>query len=126
MSPDDDSPEDRPEEFPVQPDAADPRQVKKLRVRKKLKARAEQAILRGLLAEPEGRRFLWGILFAAHTFETRFASGGYGFPIEHEIWFQAGAQDLGQRLYQSWDFADHQGVSLMLRENDSRFKTGEG
>jgi len=115
------APEDKPEEVAVQPDAADPRDLRKRRARKKIVAREDEIFIRRLLAAPEGRRFLWGILAAAHTFEERFSIGGYGFPIEQEIWFNAGQQQLGQRLYQTWDFLDHEGVSLMLREHDARF-----
>lgn len=131
MSGDDDvpeaiPPEDRPEDLPLQPNAADKREIKKRTVRKKVREREEVAFVRGLLGTPEGRRFLWGILAAAHTFEERFGVSHYGFPIEQETWFNAGQQQLGQRLYLSWDFIDHDGVSLMLREHDPRFLARAG
>lgn len=117
-----DQPEDRPEVLPAQPNAADPRDLKKRRVKRKLDDRSQEEFLRQLLSTAIGRKFLWSILTEAHAFETRFSLSGYGFPIEQEIWFNAGQQDLGQRLYQTWDFVDHEGVALMLRENDSRFQ----
>ncbi len=123
MSDVDEGREDRPEILPAQPNAASPKDIRKRKDRRKVEDRQDQEFIVGLLATPIGRRFLWSILQAAHTFEERFGVSAYGFPIEQEVWFNAGQQQLGQRLYQTWDFIDHDGVSLMLRENDPRFLT---
>lgn len=115
------APEDRPEVLPAQPNAANPVEIKKRRERRKIDDQGEVRLIREILANPIGRSFLWRIIHGAGTFEERFPVGLNGSPIDQEIWFNAGQQAFGQRLYQTWDFLDHDGVSLMLREHDPRF-----
>lgn len=81
----------------------------------------EEQFLRAVLKDQVGRRVLWGILSAAHTFDTRFAVGPAGFPDPNATWFHAGEQALGQGLYHKWMTIDPQAMFLMLAENDSRF-----
>ena len=69
-----------------------------------------------------GRRELWGILNEAHTFGEHFACGPNGFPQTEATWFHAGEQSLGMRLFLSWQVFSPEGVMLMLKEHDPRFK----
>lgn len=71
---------------------------------------------------PVGRREMWGILKAAHAFETSFACGPNGFPQPEATWFHAGEQAIGMRLFLSWQVFNPEGVLAMLKEHDPRFK----
>jgi hypothetical protein len=110
-----------PSEQPTE-DAASPRKVAQRRRSLAREREQEETYLRAVLADPVGRRVLYGILNAAHTFDTRFAVGPSGFPDANATWFHAGEQALGLGLYQRWQQIDHQAVFLMLTENDSRFQ----
>lgn len=108
-----DSPED---------DSASPRQVESKKRRIARERREREDFWRGVFASEVGRREMWGIIgVQAHAFETRFACGPTGFPQPESTWFQAGEQDIGQRLYQSLFYVDPKGVMLMLQEHDPRF-----
>lgn len=104
-----------------QPNAAEPKQVRKRRVTQKMRERDDVRFLQDILKDEAGRRFLWRILEAAHTFEERFACGPNGFPQVEATWFEAGIQSFGQRLYQTWLRTDPAAVAAMHRENDPRF-----
>lgn len=106
---------------PEATDAANEKQVRKRRVTQKMREREDALFLLSLLRNEAGRRFLWGILTAAHAFEERFACGPNGFPQVEATWFEAGIQSLGQRLYQTWLRTDPLAVAAMHRENDPRF-----
>lgn len=73
------------------------------------------------LSNEVGRAELWGILQDCHAFETRFACGPNGFPQPEATWFEAGKQDVGQRLFFTLTKHDRAGAFLMLDEHDPRF-----
>lgn len=102
-------------------DAGSPSGVRKQRTRSKLEATEGAKFWRGILATKVGRRELWRILQSAHAFETKFACGPNGFPQSEATWFARGEQDLGLRIFFSWQRIDPQGVLLMQQENDPRF-----
>ncbi len=55
-----------------------------------------------VMGDPVGRRVMWQFLtLDCHAFETRFAVGPNGFPQSESTWFEAGRQEVGQRLYKS-------------------------
>jgi hypothetical protein len=118
MSPDEDDLGESPAD---QPNAAEPKQVRKRRVTQKMRERDDARFIQDILKDEAGRRFLWAILTAAHTFEERFACGPNGFPQTEATWFHAGEQALGLRLYQTWLRTDPLAVAAMHRENDPRF-----
>ena len=111
--------------FPVeeQPlvDAGSPSGVRKQRTRSRLEAKEGAAFWRACLATKTGRRELWRILQSAHAFETKFACGPNGFPQSEATWFARGEQDLGLRIFFSWQRIDPENVLLMQQENDPRF-----
>jgi hypothetical protein len=111
--------------FPVedQPlvDAGSPSGVRKQRTRSRLEATEGAKFWRGCLATKVGRRELWRILQSAHAFETKFACGPNGFPQSEATWFARGEQDLGLRIFFSWQRIDPESVLLMQQENDPRF-----
>lgn len=72
-------------------------------------------LLGRLLAEPEGRRWLWDLLDYAHAFETRFASSGMG-PDPMGSMFYAGQQNVGWHLWEQLDAAAPDLAGLMRRE----------
>jgi hypothetical protein len=110
-----------PSEQPTE-DTGNARKVAQRRRKIDREQEQDEGYIRGMLADKIGRRVLYGILSAAHTFDTRFAVGPAGFADANATWFHAGEQALGQGLYQRWLQIDHQAVFLMLTENDSRFK----
>lgn len=82
----------------------------------------EDNLLRAILNERIGRRYLYRWLQAAHTFETNFAvTPEAGFPNQYMTWFLAGQKELGQQLFFSWLKLDPDKVKAMLDENDFRF-----
>jgi hypothetical protein len=89
--------------------------------KKRLEHERKQAeeFWRAIFANPIGRREMWGILQACHTFEERFACGPTGFPQPEATWFEAGQQSFGQRLYHSWAMIDRAGVLLMFEEQNT-------
>lgn len=104
-------------------DAGEPAQVKKRESKSKLRQRQSDAWWAKLLADPVGRREMWGIVQTeCHAFDERFACGPNGFPQPEATWFEAGRQSIGQRIYQTMFMRDPAGTMLMLAENDSRFE----
>ncbi len=103
------------------PSAVDDEQRKRRETVKARKAREDREFFRMVAASEVGRRLLWDILKKAHTFEVIFAYGG---PVPHDqaSWFKLGEQLLGLQIYQEWHLKEPEGVMLMLRENDARFK----
>ena len=125
MTDDDDELESDSSDVAQQPgvDAADVRSYRRQRNTAEFRKRQAQEFWQRIFADPIGRREMWGILQEAHAFETRFACGPSGIPQPEATWFEAGKQDLGQRLFQSWTVLDRAGVFLMLDEHDPRFVT---
>lgn len=114
--PDDD---DRIYEEPVETiNLSDGRTVKRARDRHTKQQREAAAFWQAVLRDKIGRREVWGLLKAAHTFETMFPSGPVGFPDPNAAWFRAGEQQLGQRTYQMLVRFDPEGVLAMQREHD--------
>ena len=74
-----------------------------------------------VLADPVGRRVMWGLLTDGHFLETRFACGPSGFPQAEATWFHAGEQDFALRLYHALIKYDRSGVFVMHDEHDPRF-----
>lgn len=120
---DDDPPEQRPEDLPDQVNAADPKEHRKRRRKAAYVASQQERFLRKLLADPEGRAFLWGILEGAHTFDLRwgFTPGGTN---ADGSWYFRGQQDLGLSLYHRWSVLDRAGVLAMMDEFHPGFKKG--
>lgn len=82
----------------------------------------EDSLLRAILNERIGRRYLYRWLQAARTFETNFAvTPDTGFPNQYMTWFLAGQKELGQQLFLSWLKLSPENVKTMLDENDFRF-----
>lgn len=116
--PDDDDilPEDRPELLPDQVDAASKPERKKREDKAKREAREDAEFLQRILQDPAGRRFLWGILYAAGTFEERYGFGPYGAVNQEASWSYRGQKDLGLRLYHQMSVLDRAGMLRMLDE----------
>lgn len=117
--------DEQPSEKPF--DAGDPVAARK-RVRK-LEFQQQQAadFWKRVFASDVGRREMWGILDACHTFETKFGVGPTGFPQPEATWFHRGEQSIGERLFHSWSRLDREGVWRMLDEHDPRYaKSGKG
>lgn len=76
---------------------------------------------RKVLADPVGRREVWGLLTAGHAFDTQFACGPNGFPQVEATWFKAGEQAFALRFYHTLCKIDHANVFLMHDEHDARF-----
>lgn len=122
MADEDDDREDRPQDIPAQQSAVDPKEAKKRESRKKLLAREDAEFIRRALADPAGRRFLWGLLTAAGTFEEKYGFGPYGHPNEAATWRYAGQKDFGLQLYHKLAALDRAGVLSLHDEFDSRFQ----
>lgn len=113
---------DEPDEIDEGPEnAADPIKVQRREKKLQRQARERDEFWIKIFASPVGRREMWAILSEGHCFEDRFACGPNGFPQAEATWFHAGQQALAQRLYQSWQLRDYEGVYRMLCENDPRF-----
>lgn len=129
MSDDDDLPEAMPDaaapagEQAV--DAATPQGLKRQRNKAERERLEADVFWKRVFADPIGRRELWYLLAACHTFEERFACGPSGFPQPEATWFHAGEQSVGLRLYQHWLAHHRDGVALMHDEHDPRFAKPE-
>ena len=76
----------------------------------------------GVMSDSVGRRVIWKFLAEdCHAFETRFPCGPTGFPHSEATWFQAGQQEIGQRLYQALLQRCREGVWQMHDDMDPRF-----
>lgn len=103
-------------------DAGEPSAVRKRETKAQLRQRQTDEWWRRTLADPVGRREMWGIIQQeCHAFEERFACGPNGFPQAEATWFEAGRQSVGQRLFQTLFMRDPVNAMLMLAENDPRF-----
>ncbi len=104
------------------PNVVDEKAIRKRRLTQKQAERQDNDWILGTLRSEVGRRFLWNLLSACHTFDERFACGPNGFPQPEATWFEAGQQAFGLRLYHSWLRVDPLAISAMHRECDPRFK----
>ena len=122
---DDDDQSNEPDDlFPTeQPtvDAGNLQAVRKQRTRSRLQTKQSAAFWQRIFGTEVGRRELWRVLESAGTFQTPFACGPTGFPQPEATWFRAGQQELGLRLFFSWQRLDPGGVLLMQQEHDPRF-----
>ena len=105
----------------AQGDAAERATVERKAKRIARERRETDAFWRQTFASEIGRRAMWGLLQAGHWTETRFAVGPNGFPQVESTWFAAGEQALAQRLHDTWDIIDHEGVYRMKCEHDPRY-----
>lgn len=117
MSSNDD--EELPEDVPD--DASDPKLVERKRRRKRKSADEAQEFWRGIFATEIGRREMWKLLEAGSFTSVRFDCGPNGFPQPEATWFHAGEHELVQRIHDSWQILDFEGVHRMRSEYDPRF-----
>jgi hypothetical protein len=113
---DDKEPVDRPAELPEQQSAVDPAEAERRETKKQHADRLRREWLIEQLRNPVGREFLWGILFAAGTFEEKYGFGPNGEPNDRASEYFLGQKDLGLRLYHSWSVLDRAGVLSLLDE----------
>lgn len=106
---------------PVADNAADPKAIRRRRLRKEVQEQDIAKFWRGVLGDPIGRQEIWRHLQDAHAFEERFACGPNGFPQPEATWFHAGEQAFGQRFYQKLLGLDPLAVRQMHAEHDPRF-----
>ena len=117
---DDDQPTEGAAEQPF--DAGEPSAVKKRETKAQLARRRADEWWRKVMADPIGRREVWGIIQTeCHAFDDRFACGPGGFPQPEATWFEAGKQSFGLRLYQTLLARDPMNTLAMMHENDPRF-----
>lgn len=98
-----------------------PKQRRKREIRGEREFREAQQFWATALADEVGRREIWKLLQAAHTFEERFACGPNGFPQVEATWFHAGEQAFGQRFYRMLSRIDRAGVLKMHDIHDPEF-----
>lgn len=104
-------------------DVATPKGLGKQQREQYLRDRERRDFWQQVFDSAIGRREMWTILAEAHPFEVRFGVGPNGFPNEQASFMHLGEQQLGLRLYLTWQGAAPDGVRLMLEENDQRFQT---
>lgn len=123
----DDDPPDEPEDEGREPAAEQasavegPKQRRKRELRGERESREARQFWTAALSDEAGRREIWKLLQAAHTFEERFACGPNGFPQVEATWFHAGEQAFGQRLYRMLSRIDRAGVLKMHDVHDPEF-----
>jgi hypothetical protein len=81
----------------------------------------EEKLVRAILGERIGRRYLYKWLSTAGAFRDDFVVSLNGTPDNNMTYFKAGQKELGQRLLLSWMRIDFDSVKTMLDENDPRF-----
>lgn len=109
-------------------EAANPKKIRLKRVTKKLLERGSAEFWQGCFSTEIGRREMWAVLLACHTFEQIFAAGPAGFPDPQANWFHAGEREIGLRLWRTWLARDPKAVIAMHLENDEglqRFRAAE-
>ncbi len=122
MAGDDDDGDQTQEDGPALFDAGEPAQVRKRETAAQRRTREADDWWRRILADPIGRREMWGIIQTeCHAFEERFACGPNGFPQTEATWFEAGRQSVGQRIFQTILARDPVNTMRMLTEHDPRF-----
>ncbi len=120
LNPPDDEPVDEPADGAPR-NVADRRKVESETKRLRRWKREGDEFWRGVFASEVGRREMWAVLQAGHWGQTKFACGPNGFPQPEATWFALGEQTYAQRLHDSWDIIDHEGVYLMKVEKDTRY-----
>lgn len=121
---DEDDVEDGPQAEPAegQPDnAASPKAFRKKRLDQEWAQREEQLFWRKLLAEPIGRRILWGLFRDGGAFEAIHAAGPTGVPDPLATEFYRGRTLFVWALYQKLAALDRRAILLMHDEHDPSF-----
>lgn len=103
------------------PDAADPKSINRVRRKRKLVEDNRANFLRRMMAEPEGRLFVWDLLSDLGTFDIKFGMTPGGMSNDRESWFYQGQNHFGQRLYRTLMKADHAAMYQMHKEHDPAF-----
>lgn len=125
--PDDDTPVDRPEDVPVQRSAVEGKRERRARESVAEKDRRELAAwLSKQLADPIGRKFLWGLLEASDAFSIQLGFGPHGHPHPEGSWLNLGRHEFGQRLYHSWSALDRAGTLSLMDEFHPHFPKPKG
>ena len=107
-----------PEDEPGTESVAEPAQVRTRNRRIKLtQARSKEWVARQL-ADPEGRKWFWGLLQQCGTFDERRGAAPNGQPDDRLTDFHAGRRDVGLALWRSLVRADPVAVGVMHQEND--------
>lgn len=112
---------DRPEEVPQFTNAGDPEEQRRREELQREQARLLANFVRNTLADPVGRRFVWGLLAQSGAFEAKFGFGPQGHPNPEAHWYYAGQRDFGQRLYLQLSAIDRAGMLSLHDEFDGRF-----
>jgi hypothetical protein len=103
-----------------QDNAAEPAQIRE-RARTQAQMRREIGnFWRKCFADEVGRKALWDLLNEMHPFETKYGASPVGFPDERASIAYMAEQQMGLRIFLSWQLHDMDGVSLMQREHDPR------
>src|SRR6202044_500609 len=97
--------------------AADAKRIRRQERKIDRDKRESDEFWRGVFTSPVGRREMWAILKAGFFKEERFGAGPNGFPHPEATWFRAGGQDYAQRLFDSWQAKEYEGVYMMLCEH---------
>jgi hypothetical protein len=90
--------------------AADPEQVKEAAIRERHGRELELEDLKGILATPQGRRFVWRLLEEARVFNSVWHNSAL-------IHYNAGKQDFGHLILADVMEASSDALTLMMREN---------
>lgn len=100
--------------------AADPKSIRKKKLRIKDRARRKQEWWRTQLQSEDGRRELWVLLVSTGCFDSPFMCGPNGFPQPDATMLALGAAKWGLTLYHALIRFDPASVVLMHAENDKR------
>lgn len=92
-------------------DASDPKKVEAAKVKAGRIRKQDDEVLKGVLATPQGRAFLYRILSELHIFETAFLEGR-----PDATAFRLGEQNFGLRLIASITRVDTDAYVLMMKE----------
>lgn len=99
--------------------AADQEQVRKAGRRVKQGQRQADADLRWLMSEPQGRRFMFGLLHAAGIFSLSFTGDN------NRTNFNEGQRNVGLKYMAAIDRACPELYGVMVQENTPEIKTEE-
>lgn len=117
MTDDDELPNER---EPIGDNAADPKSIRRKKLRVKESARLRRGWWHVALSDEAGRREIWAMLIRAGTFDNPFQCGPNGFPQDSATFFALGAKSWGMELYHALIRFDPALVLLMHTENDKR------
>lgn len=95
------------------PNAADPKQVERARLREVFGERSLLADIRAVLESPAGRRVMWWILDAAGVYRSSFTGNNTTF-------FNEGRRDLGLLVLGKITEAKPEALIQMMQESKKR------